>query len=474
MKHFVQKMTQTALAVPLAIAMTFTAAQADTLKIALAETPSDELAAFFVALDRAKANGLDYEWTAFSDEELAVQAILSGQMDIGFGTPYSAMQRSKAPIRIIFQLSKLKIFPVAVEEYTDLSQLDGQPIMLHSRGGGTDSIANVIEDRMSMSFGDRSYVPGSSNRVVAMLAGQADATILDLSNKNKIIAEAGDRFNVLPMFDVDASDEALFANLDWIKDNSEQVGILVEALVSVWQDMAEDPTIISRETDPEGPIGQLPAEILAELDGFYTEAVAGGLYDQDTKLARFGARDYDAEVGRWLSKDPIRFDGGINLFGYANIDPINIVDVTGEVGTFATFTAQVTAPGTASNVGVIAVFGTDRNSSEVTFRVGAQINSSVVAVGAAIGRGVSSGFFFSDASEFLASDAVSVDTPFGGVQVYIGESGVSGIGLSGMSVGLGVSLVGANSGYSYSFPMINQHLADLNRLVSDISDWFCQ
>ncbi|MGJ8589732.1 MAG: ABC transporter substrate-binding protein [Yoonia sp.] len=279
MKHFMKTIAQAALAAPLALALSFSTAQAETLKIALAETPSDELAAFFVALDRARANGLDYEWTAFADEELAIQAILSGQMDIGFGTPYSAMQRSRAPIRIIFQLSKLKFFPVAVEEFTDLSQLDGQPIMLHSRGGGTDSIANVIESRLGITFGERSYVPGSSNRVVAMLAGQAEATILDLSNKNKIIAEAGDRFNVLPMFDVDASDEALFANLDWIQDNSEQVDILVAALVSVWQDMAEDPTIISRETDPDGPIGQLPAEILAQLDGFYTEAVAGGLYD---------------------------------------------------------------------------------------------------------------------------------------------------------------------------------------------------
>ena len=50
------------------------AAQAGKIRIALAETPSDELAAFFVALDRAKANGLEYEWTAFSDEELAIQA----------------------------------------------------------------------------------------------------------------------------------------------------------------------------------------------------------------------------------------------------------------------------------------------------------------------------------------------------------------------------------------------------------------
>jgi NitT/TauT family transport system substrate-binding protein len=263
------------------VAATFMAssAQADTIRIALAETPSDELAAFFVALDRAKANGLDYEWTAFADEELAIQSVLSGQMDIGFGTPYSAMQRSKAPIRIIFQQSKLVFFPVTTMDYKELKDLDGKPIMLHSRGGGTDSIANVIEEREGIKFGERSYVPGSQNRVVALLAGQADATILDLSNKNKIVAEAGDRFHALPMFEVKASDEALFANLDWIKANEEDVDIFVKALASVWQDMAKDPTIIRRETNPDGPIGQLPAEILAGLDAFYTDAVAGGLYD---------------------------------------------------------------------------------------------------------------------------------------------------------------------------------------------------
>ncbi len=36
---------------------------------------------------------------------------------------------------------------------------------------------------------------------------------------------------------------------------------------------------------------------------------AGGLYDADIQLVRFGARDYDAESGRWTSKDPIGFGG---------------------------------------------------------------------------------------------------------------------------------------------------------------------
>ena len=279
MQRLLKKIAAFAAAVPVVTGLMLSSAYAEKLRIALAETPSDELAAFFVALDRAKANGLDFEWTAFSDEELAIQAVLSGQMNIGFGTPYSAMQRSKAPIRIIFQLSKLKFFPVTVNKYNDLKDLDGVPILLHSRGGGTDAIANVIEDKIGITFGERSYVPGSANRVVALVSGQTEATIIDLSNKNKVMKQAGDQFNVLPMFEVDASDEALFANLDWIKENEEQVEIFVKALVSVYQDMAKDPTIISKETNPDGPIGQLPKEILDSLDQFYTDAVEGGLYD---------------------------------------------------------------------------------------------------------------------------------------------------------------------------------------------------
>jgi RHS repeat-associated protein len=59
---------------------------------------------------------------------------------------------------------------------------------------------------------------------------------------------------------------------------------------------------------------------------------AGGLYDQHTKLTRFGARDYDAETGRWTAKDPILFAGGdVNLYGYTLSDPINRIDSLGLV-----------------------------------------------------------------------------------------------------------------------------------------------
>ncbi|MEK6553726.1 MAG: RHS repeat-associated core domain-containing protein, partial [Bdellovibrionota bacterium] len=70
-----------------------------------------------------------------------------------------------------------------------------------------------------------------------------------------------------------------------------------------------------------------------DTSGSYTAipfGFAGGLFDANTNLLRYGARDYDCETGRWLSKDPILFDGGdTNLFGYVQNDPINWIDVNG-------------------------------------------------------------------------------------------------------------------------------------------------
>jgi RHS repeat-associated protein len=63
---------------------------------------------------------------------------------------------------------------------------------------------------------------------------------------------------------------------------------------------------------------------------FQPFAYAGGLYDTQTKLARFGARDYDPNIGRWTKKDPIGFEGKVsNFYEYVINDPLNMFDRNG-------------------------------------------------------------------------------------------------------------------------------------------------
>ncbi|HXO41686.1 MAG TPA: RHS repeat-associated core domain-containing protein, partial [Thermoanaerobaculia bacterium] len=64
--------------------------------------------------------------------------------------------------------------------------------------------------------------------------------------------------------------------------------------------------------------------------GFQPFGFAGGLYDPQTGLVRFGARDYDPAVGRWTVPDPSLFGGGAaNLYAYVLSDPVNLTDPNG-------------------------------------------------------------------------------------------------------------------------------------------------
>ncbi|MDD4952100.1 MAG: hypothetical protein PHV85_06090 [Desulfovibrionaceae bacterium] len=62
---------------------------------------------------------------------------------------------------------------------------------------------------------------------------------------------------------------------------------------------------------------------------------AGGLYDPDTRLLRFGHRDYDPDTGRFTALDPLGSAGGdADWYGYCLDDPVNLVDPEGLMGSF--------------------------------------------------------------------------------------------------------------------------------------------
>jgi NitT/TauT family transport system substrate-binding protein len=150
-----------------------------------------------------------------------------------------------------------------------------------------------------------SYVPGSEVRAGAMLQGNIHATIVDAANRRLLQEKGGDRFAVLPMEGVNASDEALYASEDYLKQNAGAVDILVEELLTVWREVNEDPGYVVAQREKYGLLPDLPAELEDEILPYYQEAKATGAFPDNGGGAAAVKDDFDFyAISGQLQGDP--------------------------------------------------------------------------------------------------------------------------------------------------------------------------
>ena len=275
------------------------------VRVALGDVLSTETLSMVIALERAKEKGVDYQVTHFSKEDLAIQAVLNGQADLGVGTPYAVIQKSKAPVRVLFQGTRLVFFPVADKQYKTWKDLNGQPFVFHARATGTEAIGNIIAKREGIQFGERSYVPGSENRIVGMMKGQIKATIVDLAAKNKLMDMAGDRFHILPGVSQPASDETVFGRIDWIKANEKQVDIIIGEFLKLWTEMGKNPGIVEEERAKRKLMADQPKEVLEGITKFYTMATKEGVYAPSGGSAEIAKADFEFYVEAGQMQGPV-------------------------------------------------------------------------------------------------------------------------------------------------------------------------
>ena len=292
--------TRTALAATVSLSLLIgafavnTAQAASKIKYALGDVVSIDELPLLIAAERAKKRGVDVEITAFKNEEIATQAVINGQADIGQGTPYAAVQKVNVPIRFFYQLISLQFFPiVAKEHYQDWKDLDGQELVVHARGSGTEAIMNLMAKEHGIRYKNVSYVPGSNVRALGLLKGTIKATILDASNKNYVMKEAPDKFIILPLGQVKASDEAMFARKEFLDKNQAAVAVFLEELIKVNRAINQNPKAILAERKKLGLLKDLPAKLEGEILPYFKEGVENGIFPNDGGGERAAKNDLE-------------------------------------------------------------------------------------------------------------------------------------------------------------------------------------
>ena len=264
------------------------------IKYALGDVIGVDDLPLLVAAERAKKRGVEVEITAFKNEDIATQAVINGQADVGQGTPYAALEKVNVPIRFFVQLWSLQFFPVvANEHYKGWKDLDGQEIAVQGRGSGTEAIMLLMAKTHGIKYKNVSYVPGSQVRALAMIKGNIRASILDNTNKNFLMREAPGRFTILPLGEVKASDESLFARVDWLQKNQQAASVFVEELVRVNREINKDPMSIVATRKSLGLLKDLPAKLEEEIPTYFREAVAGGIFPNDGGMAAAPKNDLE-------------------------------------------------------------------------------------------------------------------------------------------------------------------------------------
>ena len=277
-----------------ALALAGTASAQSKIKYALGDVIGIDDLPLLVAAERAKKRGVEIEITPFKNEDIATQAVINGQADIGQGTPYAAIEKVNVPIRFFVQLWSLQFFPVvANEHYKGWKDLDNQEIAVQGRGSGTEAIMLLMAKQHGIKYKNVSYVPGSNVRALALLKGNIKASILDASNKNFVMKEAPGKFIVLPLGQVKASDEALFARKEFLDKNQAPVAVFVEELIRVNREINKNPAAILEERKKFGLLKDLPAKLEEEILPYFKEGVENGIFPDDGGGERAAKNDLE-------------------------------------------------------------------------------------------------------------------------------------------------------------------------------------
>ena len=237
------------------------------------------------AIDNLRSEGWEIETPELAASELQVEGVARGefQMSTGATNAVAVAVEQGSPVHMFVSRVRNEWTLYAASDYPTCESLGGARLAIHSEGSpATFMTRNWIEETCPGTQPSYIILPGSENRYAALLAGEIDASPIELSDAIKLEAEGGDAYTRLTSFAEtlpELEPTNIYGNPEWMAQNPNTVAIFTAELLSEHRKFNEDPGYLREKVLEHLP--QTDEENLDAVVEAYVEAdmfpVDGGM-----------------------------------------------------------------------------------------------------------------------------------------------------------------------------------------------------
>jgi NitT/TauT family transport system substrate-binding protein len=215
-----------------------------------------------LAWEQLKKRGIDVVPHYFPKTDLAVQAVLAGEADIGSAAGIAVVKavESGMNLRIIAEQVRNEWQLVTPASLKDPKQLDGKRVGYHAPITVTEALVKWMAKHYKINP-QWMIVPGSDVRAEALMRGQLDATPAEIGDVLNILHAKPGQFHVLISYAKTFPQligSMYFARADYLQKNGATVESVLEAILGVHRGAEERPASVKEsalrllpETKPE-------------------------------------------------------------------------------------------------------------------------------------------------------------------------------------------------------------------------------
>jgi len=196
-----------------------------------------------LAWEQLKKQGIDVVPTFFPKTDLAVQAVVAGEADIGSAAGIAVIKavESGMNLRIVGEQVRNEWQLVTPVSLKDPKQLDGKRVGYHAPITVTEALVKWMAQHYKISP-KWMIIPGSEIRAEALMRGQLDATPAEIGDVLNILSAKPGQFHVMISYAKSFPQligSMYFARADYLQKNAATVERVLEAILRAHRNAEE-------------------------------------------------------------------------------------------------------------------------------------------------------------------------------------------------------------------------------------------